>query len=153
MAEFDALFPLELDTFAGPEAQAAALADDIAYDAHDIDDGLRAGLFSLEDIEAVPFIGVMLDEIRAVYGALERSRVIHELGRRVITRFVEDAIIQSEKPAPRRSEKRGGCPSRRRGDDRLLAAHGRGGPLDQGLSLPQNVSARESRASGIAPSR
>jgi dGTPase len=97
VAEFDALFPLELDSFAGAEAQAAALADDIAYDAHDIDDGLRAGLFSLEDIAAVPFIGVMLDEIRAVYGALERTRVIHELGRRVITRFVEDAIIQSEK--------------------------------------------------------
>jgi len=97
VAEFDASFPLELDTFAGAEAQAAALADDIAYDAHDIDDGLRAGLFSLEDIASVPFIGVMLDEIRAVYGDLERPRVIHELGRRVITRFVEDAIIQSEK--------------------------------------------------------
>lgn len=97
VAEFDALFPLELETFSGAEAQAAALADDIAYDAHDIDDGLRAGLFALDDIAAVPFIGVMLDEIRKVYGKLDRPRVIHELGRRVITRFVEDAIIQSQK--------------------------------------------------------
>jgi dGTPase len=97
VAEFDALFPLELETFSGAEAQAAALADDIAYDAHDIDDGLRAGLFSLDDIAAVPFIGVLLDEIHTVYGKLERPRAIHELGRRVITRFVEDAIIQSQK--------------------------------------------------------
>jgi dGTPase len=97
VAELDARFPLQLDSFSGAEAQAAALADDIAYDAHDIDDGLRAGLFSLEDIAAVPFIGVLLDEVRTVYGALERPRVIHELGRRVITRFVEDAIIQSQK--------------------------------------------------------
>jgi dGTPase len=97
VAEFDADFPLDLDTHAGLEAQAAALADDIAYDAHDIDDGLRAGLFSLEDISEVPFIGALLEEIRTVYGELERTRVIHELGRRVITRFVEDAIIQSRK--------------------------------------------------------
>ncbi|MBY6243316.1 deoxyguanosinetriphosphate triphosphohydrolase [Methylosinus sp. Sm6] len=97
VAEFDARFPLELDSFSGAEAQAAAIADDIAYDAHDIDDGLRAGLFSLADIAAVPFIGVMLEEIAAVYGEIERARVIHELGRRVITRFVEDVIVQSKK--------------------------------------------------------
>lgn len=95
VAEFDAAFPLELSTYAGAEAQAAAIADDIAYDAHDIDDGLRAGLFELEDIESVPFIGSLLEDIRALYGPLERSRVIHELGRRVITRFVEDVIAKS----------------------------------------------------------
>ncbi len=50
VAEFDQIFPLELATFAGAEAQAAALADDIAYNAHDIDDGLRAGLFTLVEI-------------------------------------------------------------------------------------------------------
>lgn len=96
VAEFDAVFPLELSTHAGAEAQAAAIADDIAYDAHDIDDGLRAGLFELEDIASVPFIASLLEEIRTLYGPLERSRVIHELGRRVITRFVEDVIAQSQ---------------------------------------------------------
>jgi dGTPase len=92
VAEFDAAFPLELDLYAGAEAQCAALADDIAYNAHDIDDGLRAGLFALDDIGAVPLIGALLDEVRALHPNLERPRVIHELTRRVITRFVEDAI-------------------------------------------------------------
>jgi dGTPase len=93
VAEFDALCPLGLSTFAGVEAQAAALADDIAYLGHDIDDGLRAGLFTLEDIAgASPFIGALLAEVEAKHPGLERGRVIHELVRRVITRFVEDAI-------------------------------------------------------------
>jgi dGTPase len=95
VAEFDASFSLELATFASAEAQAASIADDIAYDAHDIDDGLRAGLFALAEIETVPFVGSLLEEIRELYGPLERSRVIHELGRRVITRFVEDVISHS----------------------------------------------------------
>jgi dGTPase len=87
---------LDLATHASAEAQAAAIADDIAYDAHDIDDGLRAGLFELADLRAAsPFIDELLNEIETAYGALERPRVIHELGRRVITRFVEDALGES----------------------------------------------------------
>ena len=94
--EFESVYPLELSTFAGVEAQAAALADDIAYIGHDIDDGLRAGLFSLEDIAAgAPFIDGLLREIAQKHPGLERGRVIHELVRRVITRFVEDAITTS----------------------------------------------------------
>ena len=53
--EFDAKFPLELSTFASAEAQAAAIADDIAYNAHDIDDGLRAGLFMVDDLRELDF--------------------------------------------------------------------------------------------------
>ena len=87
---------LELATHAGVEAQIAALADDIAYDSHDIDDGLRAGLFELADLRAAsPFVEGLLSDIEQAYGALERARVIHELGRRVITRFVEDALTES----------------------------------------------------------
>ncbi|MFO1114236.1 MAG: deoxyguanosinetriphosphate triphosphohydrolase [Beijerinckiaceae bacterium] len=87
---------LELSEHAGVEAQIAALADDIAYDSHDIDDGLRAGLFEIADLRAAsPFIDELLSEIEQAYGALERARVIHELGRRVITRFVEDALAES----------------------------------------------------------
>jgi dGTPase len=93
--EFDALFPLELTLFSSAEAQAAAVADDIAYNAHDIDDGLRAGLFELDDIAGVGFTGGLLAEVAALYPSLERQRVIHELTRRVITRFVEDAIDES----------------------------------------------------------
>src|SRR5487761_2690600 len=67
---------LELWSFAGIEAQIAALADDIAYDSHDIDDGLRAGLFELDDLRAgSPFVEELLVEIEAAYGALERARV------------------------------------------------------------------------------
>ena len=93
--EYDALNDLELARFAGPEAQAAALADDIAYDSHDLDDGLRAGLFDLADLSTVPFLGEVLDEIDHLHPNLEASRKIHELARRVITRFVEDVIAES----------------------------------------------------------
>ena len=93
---YDALHPLGLDGFASLEAQAAAIADDIAYNAHDIDDGLRAGLFDIADIGAVPFIRALLDEIAARRPDLERPRLIHELSRRVITRFIEDAIRESQ---------------------------------------------------------
>ena len=92
---FDAAWPLDLATHASAEAQAAAIADDIAYDAHDIDDGLRAGLFGVDDLRQVPFLAEILDEIDARWPGLERVRVIHELGRRVITRFIEDVIRES----------------------------------------------------------
>ncbi|PPD44174.1 MAG: deoxyguanosinetriphosphate triphosphohydrolase [Methylocystis sp.] len=95
--EFDALCPLQLSTFASIEAQCAAAADDIAYIGHDIDDGLRAGLFALDDMAAAaPFIAGLLKEIGEKHPGLERGRVIHELVRRVITRFVEDAIATSQ---------------------------------------------------------
>ncbi|MBV1707023.1 MAG: deoxyguanosinetriphosphate triphosphohydrolase [Hyphomicrobiales bacterium] len=93
--EFDALFALDLAQFAGAEAQAAAIADDIAYNAHDLDDGLRAGLFTLEDLAAVPFLKGLLDEIAALHPGLATPRRIHELGRRVITRFIEDVLGHS----------------------------------------------------------
>ena len=102
--EYNAAHDLCLATHTSAEAQAAALADDIAYDAHDIDDGLRAGLFSMEDLVAVPFMEALLAEVDARYPGLEDTRRIHELVRRVITRFVEDAIAEStrrlEKLAP-----------------------------------------------------
>jgi dGTPase len=92
---YDRRQSLALAEFASLEAQAAAIADDIAYDAHDIDDGLRAGLFDLDAIRTVPFVAALLDEIAALHPGLERGRTIHELVRRVITRFVEDAIKES----------------------------------------------------------
>ncbi len=90
--EFDAQFPLDLASFASCEAQAAAIADDVAYNAHDIDDGLRADLFTLQDLKDVPFVGDLVREVERKHPGLERNRFVHELGRRVITRFVEDVI-------------------------------------------------------------
>ncbi|ALA19235.1 MULTISPECIES: deoxyguanosinetriphosphate triphosphohydrolase [Chelatococcus] len=95
ITEYNERHDLWLATHAGGEAQAAAIADDIAYDAHDIDDGLRAELFALGDLRAVPFLAELLDDIARRYPGLERPRVIHELVRRVITRFVEDVIAES----------------------------------------------------------
>jgi dGTPase len=94
--EHDAVQDLGLSTFASGEAQAAALADDIAYDAHDLDDGLRAGLFAVEDLRGVPYLVEILAEVDGRWPGLEPTRRIHELVRRVITGFVEDAITQSE---------------------------------------------------------
>ena len=84
-------------THAGAEAQCAAIADDIAYDAHDLDDGLRAGLFRIEDLREVPFLDDLLREIDERYPGLETSRRIHELTRRVITRFVEDVVAEADR--------------------------------------------------------
>jgi dGTPase len=94
--DYDAIHPLILNQYASLEAQCAAIADDIAYNAHDIDDGLRAGLFELEDLRDVPFLSDILDEIDQLYPQLENQRRIHELTRRVITRFVEDVIKTSK---------------------------------------------------------
>ena len=75
----------------------AAIADDIAYNAHDIDDGLRAGLFDLDDIRLVPFAGALVAEIERAHPNLELPRAIHELSRRVITRFIEDVVAESRR--------------------------------------------------------
>ena len=93
---YNAMQGLDLSLHASLEAQAAAIADDIAYDAHDIDDGLRAGLFSLDELRAaVPYVEGLMREIDALHPGLEDARAIHELTRRVITRFIEDAIGES----------------------------------------------------------
>lgn len=86
---------LLLDTWPSGEAQAAAIADDIAYDAHDLDDGLRAGLFAVEDMRDVPFLSDILEKVDARYPGLEESRRIHEIVRRSITGMVEDVIAEA----------------------------------------------------------
>ena len=86
---------LELWSFASAEAQIAAIADDIAYDAHDIDDGLRAGLFVLEDLADVPLIRDILGDIRHQHPTLDPSRLVHELVRGLITQRIEDVIAET----------------------------------------------------------
>ncbi|GLQ57528.1 deoxyguanosinetriphosphate triphosphohydrolase [Devosia nitrariae] len=86
---------LRIDTFASLEAQAAAIADDIAYNAHDIDDALRAGLLELGDFADVPMVGPILAEVRAHYGDVAVKRQTHEVQRRLITRAIEDVIATS----------------------------------------------------------
>jgi len=90
---------LELWSQPSAEAQVAALSDDIAYDAHDIDDGLRADLFTLDDIAVVPIIGDIVREIDAAFPALEPARRVHEVVRRLITRMIEDVIAETGRRA------------------------------------------------------
>jgi dGTPase len=97
IAEYNRRHDLHLTTFAGGEAQVAAIADDIAYNNHDIDDGLRAGLFSIEDLEEVPLAGPVFREVRSRYPNLERSRLIHEGVRRMINRMVNDLIAETRR--------------------------------------------------------
>ncbi|MDE0944364.1 MAG: deoxyguanosinetriphosphate triphosphohydrolase [Alphaproteobacteria bacterium] len=94
-AEYIADHDLELDTYAGPEAQVAALADDIAYDNHDIDDGLRAGLFSADDLARVRLVGPVLEELQARYQDLSREQLVHETVRRLIGAMVDDVVAES----------------------------------------------------------
>jgi dGTPase len=86
---------LELWSFASVEAQVAAFADDIAYDVHDIDDGLRAELFSLDDIAAVALPGKIIADIRAVFPGLDSARLVHEFVRRLIGLLIEDVIAET----------------------------------------------------------
>lgn len=86
---------LMLWSHASIEAQAAAIADDIAYNSHDIDDGLRAGLISLEQLEDVPLVGKALRQVCKAYPGLEEARIVHEIVRRLITWMVEDVIETS----------------------------------------------------------
>lgn len=97
LVEFDAVQTLELARFPSAEAQAAGIADDIAYNAHDIDDGLRAGLIDFSQIAEVDFLRDIGSEIELLHPGLEPARVIHELVRRLITHFIEDAIEESQR--------------------------------------------------------
>ncbi|HEV2901268.1 MAG TPA: deoxyguanosinetriphosphate triphosphohydrolase [Pseudaminobacter sp.] len=90
--DYSELHDLELDRFAGLEAQCAAIADDIAYNTHDIDDGLRAGLLTLDMLAEVSLPGGILQRVRERYPALDPVRTGHELMRRQITAMVEDVI-------------------------------------------------------------
>lgn len=92
---FCADWDLEIGEFAGPEAQVAAISDDIAYNNHDIDDGLRAGLFTLADLKDVPLAGPVVAEVSARYPGLELPRLIHESIRRMINLMVRDVIAES----------------------------------------------------------
>jgi dGTPase len=94
--EYSEAHDLELSRHASIEAQIAALSDDIAYNAHDIDDGLRAGLFKLIDLGDIPLVGTALADVLKRYPDLEQNRVVHETVRRVISAMVQDVLAQSK---------------------------------------------------------
>ncbi len=97
IAGFDARWRLDLDRWPGLEAQVAALADDIAYINHDIDDGLRAGLFDIDDLAEAPLAGSHVRAVLARRGILELSRFIGELIRTLMSALTDDVLAQTRR--------------------------------------------------------
>lgn len=96
MQAYATLQDLELHTYASAEAQLASIADDIAYNNHDIDDGLRSRLFALEDIAQIPLFGRLMQDVYASHPQLEERRVIYETLRRMIALMVKDVVTQTQ---------------------------------------------------------
>ena len=97
LAEVDALFPLALETWPSLEAQVAAVSDDIAYDNHDIDDGLRAGLLELGEVVEVPLVAEGWAAVSRRWPSVAQDRLIGELIREQIGRMVNDVIAESRR--------------------------------------------------------
>ena len=97
LAEYDAVHDLELSTHSGPEAQVAALSDDIAYNNHDLHDGIRAGLFAEADCEGLPLLREAYAEVDALHPGLAAKRRRHEALRRVFGMMVEDVLAESRR--------------------------------------------------------
>ena len=99
IVDFDAEFPLDLGGWASAEAQVAALSDDIAYNNHDVDDGLQAGLFRLAELEEVPLIGPILHAVRADWPELDERLTRLEVVRRMIGAMVDDVLAETARRA------------------------------------------------------
>ena len=97
ITNFQNYMNLELGTWASAEAQVAALADDIAYNNHDIDDGLRAGLFGFDDIRDLPIMGPILEQLQTNYPKLAKPRMVFESVRRMIDVMVTDLLAESQR--------------------------------------------------------
>ena len=97
IVEYDRRHPLELTSHASAEAQVAAISDDIAYNNHDLDDGIRARLFTLEEAATLPLIGDCFAEAQAHHQAIARDRLGNETVRRVINCMVQDVVTESER--------------------------------------------------------
>ena len=95
LRELDRAFPLDLDGWPSLEAQVAALADDIAYDNHDIEDGIRAGFLSLDQILSMPFVADQWDAINRKFPGVARERLQRELIRSQIGWMVTDVIAET----------------------------------------------------------
>lgn len=95
--QLDEQWSLELDGHAGLEAQVAALADDIAYTAHDLDDGLRGQYITLDELADLPLVGGLLKQVLTAYPDLEERRTRHELHRRLVNAMVADVVRETRR--------------------------------------------------------
>jgi dGTPase len=97
IAEYNERHKLDLHTYPSIEAQVAAMADDIAYHSHDLDDGMRAGLFGPDDIRHLPVVGAALAEARRSSLDVPPPRLRHETIRRVINAFATDLVAETRR--------------------------------------------------------
>jgi dGTPase len=97
ISDYLGIYDLELWSFASLEAQVAAIADDIAYDAHDIDDGLRAGLFGVDDLKVMPLTAAMIADIDGHYPGLDDIRRGAELVRELISHLIGAVIAEAQR--------------------------------------------------------
>ena len=94
---FDSGFDLQLSSYPSAEAQVAALADDIAYNNHDIDDGLRAGLIAIGDLRELSLPGRLLRAVEEALYPLDNQRLIYEVNRRMITLMLQDVVEETRR--------------------------------------------------------
>jgi dGTPase len=95
IAEHPLATRIDLTLQAPVEAQIAAVADDIAYSNHDVDDGLRAGFFVIDQIAELRLVGEVVEEVRHLHAGLEPTRLGHEVHRRLIDRMVRDLVQET----------------------------------------------------------
>ena len=94
--DFSDRYDLELETYPSAEAQISALADDIAYNSHDIDDGLNAKLFTIAQVREVPLVGRIMGDVEKLYPELAPNTLIAETIRRIINLFVADLFKETQ---------------------------------------------------------
>ncbi len=94
--QYDAEFNLDLSNFSSLEAQIAAIADDIAYSAHDIEDGIRAGFFKLDDLKFIPMVENLIEEIDNQHHDLEKARRVYEFKRHLLRKLIENVTLNTE---------------------------------------------------------
>ena len=97
IANFKSVWDLEIDSWPSLEAQVAALSDDIAYNNHDIDDGIRSGLLKFESLRELPVVGAIIDELKNKYPDLDQKRMVYETIRRMINAMIVDLVEQTQK--------------------------------------------------------
>ena len=140
ISDYMATYDLELWSFASLEAQVAAIADDIAYDAHDIDDGLRADLFTVDDLKVMPLTAEMIAEIARHYPDLDDVRRGAELVRELISYLIGAVVTEARRrlDIARPDIGRGRAQPWRR-PDHVSCRGGAGGSRDQGVPEGQDV--------------